>query len=317
MLYPLMMPIHPQAQALLAMRAAQRGKPLNEMTPEEARFVFKDIAALAGPPEPVASFCDLAVPGPAGAIPARLYRFSQEPAASVLVYFHGGGWVIGDLDIYDGLCRSLANAAGCAVFSVGYRLAPENKFPAAVEDCYAALVWIRAEAARLGLDSNRIAVGGDSAGGNLAAVISQAARDRGGPAIAFQLLVYPVTDASLDFASAKDSDKDALLTSSDMRWFWTQYLRDSSDGASPLASPLRAAHLEGLPAALVVTAEFDPLLDEGEAYAARLREAGVPVTLTRYDGMPHGFLGMAGVLDQARAALAQVGAALRSAFAIH
>ncbi len=297
------------------MMAAQRGKPLNEMSAEEARFAFKDFAALAGPPEAVASFCDLAVPGPAGAIPARLYRSSEEQTAPVLVYFHGGGWVIGDLDIYDGLCRALANAAGCAVFSVGYRLAPENKFPAAVEDCYAALVWIRAEAARLGLDSNRIAVGGDSAGGNLAAVMSQAARDRGGPAIVFQLLVYPVTDASLDFASAKDPEKDALLTSSDMRWFWNHYLRDSGDGASPLASPLRSARLEGLPTALVLTAEFDPLLDEGEAYAVRLREAGVPVTLTRYDGMPHGFLGMAGVLDQARTALAQVGAALRSVFA--
>ena len=295
------------------MLAAQR-KPLNEMTPEEARFVFQDFAALAGPAEAVASFSDLDVPGPAGAIPARLYRASLDAAAPVLVYFHGGGWVIGDLDIYDGLCRSLARAAGCAVFSVGYRLAPENKFPAAVEDCYAATVWLSGEASRLGLDASRIAVGGDSAGGNLAAVISQIARDRGGPPIVFQLLVYPVTDASLDFPSAKDPAKDALLTTSDMRWFWNHYLRDASDGGSPLASPLRAAHMEGLPPALVITAEFDPLLDEGEAYAARLREAGVPVTLTRYEGMPHGFLGMAGVLDTARAALGQVGTALRSVF---
>ena len=309
--------MHPQAQALLDMLASQRGKPLNEMTPEEARFVFKDFAGLAVPPEPVASFCDLEVPGPAGAISARLYRASLDPAAPVLIYFHGGGWVIGDLDIYDGLCRSLTRAAGCAVFSVGYRLAPEHKFPAAVEDCYAATVWLGGEAARLGLDASRIAVGGDSAGGNLAAVISQLTRDRGGPAIVFQLLVYPVTDASLDFPSAKDPANDALLTTGDMRWFWNHYLRDAGDSASPLASPLRAARLDGLPPALVITAEFDPLLDEGEAYATGLREAGVPVILTRYEGMPHGFLGMAGVLDTARIALAQVGTALRSAFAVH
>jgi acetyl esterase len=201
--------------------------------------------------------------------------------------------------------------------SVAYRLAPEHKFPAAVDDCCAATVWLGGEASRLGLDASRIAVGGDSAGGNLAAVISQVARDRGGPPIVFQLLVYPVTDASLDFRSAKDPANGVILTTSDMRWFWNHYLRDASDGDSPLASPLRAARLEGLPPALVITAEFDPLLDEGEAYAARLREAGVPVTLTRYGGMPHGFLGMAGVLDTARVALAQVGTALRSAFAVH
>ena len=190
----------------------------------------------------------------------------------------------------------------------------------------AATVWLGGEAARLGLDASRIAVGGDSAGGNLAAVISQLARDRGGPPIVFQLLVYPVTDASLDFPSAKDPSNDALLTASDMRWFWSHYLREASAGAGPLASSLRAARLDGLPpghliwimvAALVITAEFDPLLDEGEAYAARLREAGVPVTLTRYEGMPHGFLGMAGVLDTARVALEQAGTALRSAFAVH
>jgi acetyl esterase len=307
--------MHAQAQALLATLAAEPTTPLNEMTPDEARQAFQFFATLTGPPEPVASFCDFAIPGPAGRIPARLYRASLDPAAPVLVFFHGGGWVLGDLDHYDGLCRSLARAADCAVFSVGYRLAPEYKFPAAVDDCYAASMWLESEASRLGLDARRIAVGGDSAGGNLASVICQLARDRGGPPFVFQLLVYPVTDASLAFPSAKDPANDAILTTDKMRWFWNHYLRDSSDGANPLASPLRAARLDGLPPALVITAEFDPLLDEGEAYAARLREAGVPVTLTRYDGMPHGFLGMAGVLDTARAALEQVGAALRSAFA--
>ncbi len=297
------------------MRAAQRGKPLNEMTPEEARFVFKDIAALAGPPEPVASFCDLAVPGPAGAIPARLYRFSQEPAASVLVYFHGGGWVIGDLDIYDGLCRSLANAAGCAVFSVGYRLAPENKFPAAVEDCYAALVWIRAEAARLGLDSNRIAVGGDSAGGNLATVVALTARDAGDPPLAFQLLIYPATDQHRTAPSHTTNGDGYLLTRETMAYFTDHYLPNRVAYDDWRASPLLHPDLSRLPPALVLTAGFDPLRDEGAAYADKLSAAGVETTLVCFERQIHGFITMGRVFDEAHAAVRLCAAELSAALA--
>jgi acetyl esterase len=228
----------------------------------------------------------------------------------VLVYLHGGGWVIGTLDSYDATCRELAQGAGCVVVSVDYRLAPEHRYPAAPEDCYAAVQWVAANAASLGADAKRLAVGGDSAGGNLSAVVSQMARDRGGPAIRFQLLIYPVTDADFTRRSYVDNAEGYLLTTASMRWFWDHYVPEQAKRAEPYASPLRAADLSGLPPAWVCTAEFDPLRDEGEAYAKRLQQAGVSTTLTRFDGLIHGFVSMGLVAPKAQAGVDEAIAAL-------
>jgi acetyl esterase len=219
------------------------------------------------------------------------------------VYLHGGGWVLGDLDAYDGLCRTLAAKLRCVVVSVDYRLAPEHRFPNAPEDCYAAARWVAENAASLGIDPGSIAVGGDSAGGNLAAVVALMARDRGGPRIAYQILVYPVTERSFDTGSYRDNGADYFLTTDMMIHFWKEYLSGEDDAASPYASPLRAKDLKGLPPALVITAEFDPLRDEGETYAKRLEQAGVPVRVSRYDGMIHGFYAMPSVFPQALEAI--------------
>jgi acetyl esterase len=231
------------------------------------------------------------------------------------VYVHGGGWVIGNLEAYDATCRALANAAGCIVVAMEYRLAPEHKFPAAPEDCYAAACWVADNATAMHGDPRRIAIGGDSAGGNLTAVVAQMARDRGRPALVYQLLVYPVTNYSFDTVSYRENADGYLLTRDAMEWFWNYYLRSAADGSNPLASPLRTNNLRGLPPAMVLTAEFDPLRDEGEAYAVRLREAGVPVTLKHYAGMIHGFFSLGAVLDQGKQAVADAAAALRTAFA--
>jgi len=309
------MPLDPQAQALLDQVKALGEPPLNELSAPDARVAAQRLGTLSGPPVAVARVENRTIPGPAGALPVRIYTPAGSGPFPVLVYFHGGGWVIGDLDIQDGACRALANGAGCVVVSVGYRLAPENKFPAAPEDTYAATKWVAANTASIKVDPGRIAVGGDSAGGNLTAVTAQMAREQGGPRLVFQLLVYPVTDGACDTASYRDNADGYLLTKDMMQWFWNHYVRNDADRFSPLASPLRAQNLKGLPPALVQTAEFDPLRDEGEAYAARLKEAGVAVKLTRYDGMIHGFFGMASVIDRATTAIGEAAAALRSAFA--
>ena len=289
--------------------------PLNAMPVAEARAAAMALGGMTGPPETVAHVEDRTIPGPAGQIPVRIYTPTGRPPFPLLVYFHGGGWVIGNLETHDGVCRALTNAAACIVVSVDYRLAPEHPFPAAPEDSYAATQWVAANAAAIGGDPTRIAVGGDSAGGNLTAVVALVARDRGAPPLCFQLLVYPVTDAACDTASYRDNADGYFLTRDMMGWFWNHYAAQRSARENPYASPLRAASLKGLPPALVITAEFDPLRDEGEAYAARLRDAGVAAQLTRYDGMIHGFFGMGSMLDQAKTAIAQAAAALRSAFA--
>jgi acetyl esterase len=310
------MPLHPQAQGLLEQMAAAGGPPLEEMPVEAARQMIAAMAELAGPPEEVARVEDRAVPGPeAGVeIPVRIYTPAGTGPLPALVYFHGGGWVIGNIESHDAPCRALANAAGCVVVSVDYRLAPEFKYPAAAEDCYVATRWVAENAAALGVDPQRIAVGGDSAGGNLTAVVSLMARDRGGPPLIFQLLVYPVTDYAYETVSYQENADGYLLTRASMVWFWDHYLPGEDAGAEPYASPIRAKDLTGLPPALVITAEFDPLRDEGEAYAARLQQAGVPVTLHRYDGMIHGFFQMAGVLEPGKAAIEESAQALRAAF---
>lgn len=305
------MPLHPQVEAIRAQRIATGEPPLYEMSIEEARAA--DLAAIqasAGTPEHVHDVRDVSAPRPGGSVPLRVYRPSGERGVPVLVYFFGGGWTLGSLETSDAVCRYVANRSGCAVVAAGYRLAPEHKFPAAVEDCFAVTAWVAANADELGVDGDRIAVGGDSAGGNLAAVVALLARERG-PRLAFQLLVYPVTDYLPDTPSMREAEDPFLFNRRSIEWYWGHYLREPADAESPLAAPLREPDLTGLPPALVITAEHDPLRDEGEAYAHRLEEAGVDVELIRYDGMAHGFFTMIGAVDAARTALDRTAARLR------
>lgn len=306
------MPLDPQCEPIL--QAMQAFGSITELEPAEARAAS---AAMRVPvePEPVGRVENRTIPGPHGDIPVRIYWPKTGGTHPALVYYHGGGWVIGDLDGCDQACRHVTNLADVVVVSVDYRLAPEHKFPIPVDDCFAALNWVAANTGELGIDQRRIAVGGDSAGGNLAAAVTLKARDAGGPQIAFQLLVYPVTNHSFDTPSYTENADGYLLTRDMMRWFWKHYLRDDSDGQDPLASPLRAADLSGLPPAFIMTAEFDPLRDEGEAYAERLRAAGVPVEHVRYDGLIHGFYNMFAAIDRARDALHDSAGRLREALA--
>ena len=309
------MPIDPQAQRVMDQIAALNLPPRHTLTPDEARQQFETRMALMPPGEPVRHVADRRVPAAAGEIPARIYTPEGGGPFPVLVYFHGGGWVVGNIQSHDPTCRALANAAGCIVVSVDYRLAPEHKFPTAAEDAYAATRWVAENARAIGGDPERIAVGGDSAGGNLAAAVCLMARDRGGPALVYQLLIYPVTDYNFTTASYRENGEGYLLTTKDMVWFWRHYLRDERDGGHPYASPLRAEDLSRLPPALVITAEYDPLRDEGEAYAERLRAAGVPAVCSRYDGVFHGFFAMPTMLDKAKQAIQEAGDALRAAVA--
>jgi acetyl esterase len=289
--------------------------PVSKLTPAEARRLTREVnRRLTSPPEAVAVVKNMRMSDTSAQIPARVYIPREGEVLPVLVYFHGGGWVLGDLDSVDSLCRSLANAADCVVVSVDYRLAPEHKFPAAVEDAYSATKWIANSATSSSGDPRRIAVGGDSAGGNLAAAVSLMARDKHGPPIVFQLLIYPATNHAFDTTSYSDNADGYWLSKDDTRWFWNHYLRDEEDGRNPYASPSCAGDLSSLPPAFVITAEFDPLRDEGEAYAARLRERGVPVKVTRYDGMIHDFVNIA-EFRQSRTAIDETAAELRKAFA--
>ena len=307
------MPLDPQAQQVVDTIAALNLKPIKDSTPAEAREAMRTRTAGLGPVEDVPAVADHRMPVAGGEITVRLYQPAGVGPHPVLVFYHGGGWVIGDLYTHDGLCRSIVNAASCAVASVDYRLAPEFKYPVAVEDSYAGLQWVVANAARIGLDPARVAVGGDSAGGNLAAVMALLARDRRGPRLTLQVLVYPVTDHDFSRPSYRENATGYVLTTEDMGWFWRHYLAREAQGAETFASPFRAKSVSDLPAALIITAGCDPLRDEGEAYAARLRNAGVAVTLTQYPGMFHGFLRMTRILDQARVALDEVAGALRKA----
>jgi len=309
------MPLDPQAQKLVDAFAALNLKPVEESTPEEARESIRSRTAALGPFEDVAAVTDHRVPVKSGEITVRVYSPGGKGPLPALVFYHGGGWVIGDLYTHDGICRSITNAANCIVAGVDYRLAPEQKYPVAVEDSYAGYAWVLAHAGRLGVDARRVAVGGDSAGGNLAAAVSLMARDRGATLPVQQTLIYPVTNHSLDTPSYHENATGFLLTRDAMRWFWNHYLARDAQGQEPYASPLLAQSLAGLPPALVITAGCDPLRDEGEAYAARLRDAGVPVTLTRYEGLFHGFIRMTRLLDKAKAALDEIAGSLKKAFA--
>lgn len=309
------MPLDEEVRQLLALISPPGAPALHELGVEQAREGMTAMLAAQPEPEPVAAVENRTFPGPVDARPVRIYRPEGEGPHPALVYLHGGGWVLCNLDTHDGTCRSLCNQAGCVVVSVDYRLAPEHRFPAGLEDCYAAVRWVAERSSELGVDPARIAVGGDSAGGNLTAAVTLLARERGGPRLVHQLLVYPVTDARCDTASYEANAEGYFLTREAMRWFWQHYLPSEAHGADPLASPLRARDLAGLPPATVITAEFDPLRDEGEAYARRLEEAGVPVRHRRYDGVIHGFFGMGAVLPKARDAMALAAAELRAAFA--
>jgi acetyl esterase len=233
----------------------------------------------------------------------RVYVPDGEPPFPVVVYFHGGGWVTGDLEMHDATCRRLAHRAQCAVVNVDYRLAPEHQFPAAFEDAYRATVWARVHASEFSADGNRLAVAGSSAGGNLAAAVALRARDEGGPPIALQALIYPVTDASMDSDSMRDLGVGYLLERRLMQWYWSQYLQDEAQRRNPWASPMAADSLAGLPPALVITAELDPLRDEGEAFAQRLEDDGGEAEVTRYPGQVHGFMGVLGSIADADLAL--------------
>jgi acetyl esterase len=288
--------------------------PLYAMSLAEARAAdLASIRASGGEPEPVHQVANLTIPGPGGELPLRLYRPAGQRPLPTLLYFFGGGWVLGTIDTADGVSRTLANSSGTLVAVVGYRLAPEHPFPAAIDDCYAAVRWVAGHAAEIGADPARLAVGGDSAGGNLAAAVVLLAR-AGGPALAGQLLVYPNTDQNADDESMRAADDPFLFNRHSVAWYRQHYLADPADVADPLASPLRAESLAGLPPALVITAEYDPLRDQGEAYARRLADAGVHVELSRYPGMAHGFFTMAGSVDASRAALEQAASALRAWF---
>jgi acetyl esterase len=294
------MPLDPQLQRSRDQRERDQVPPLYTRSLADARAAdLADIRSSGGDPEPVHEVVELTIPGP---LPLRLYRPLGNTRTPVLLYFFGGGWVLGQIDTADGISRALANAAGVTVAVVGYRLAPEYPFPAAVDDCVAALDYVVAHAEELGIDPARVAVGGDSAGGNLAAGIALRARDHG-PALAGQLLIYPNTDQLADDASMREAEDPYLFNRHSVAWYRGHYLAEPGDAENPLASPLRAESLVGLPPALVITAEFDPLRDQGESYADRLAQEGVSVRLQRFDGMAHGFFAMAGTLPAGRAAI--------------
>jgi acetyl esterase len=307
------MPLHPQFKAMLDQAAAAGGVPASEAPVADTRAMYRGMR-VAAPQIEVGHVEDRRIPGAGSEIPVRIYTPRGRGPHPVLVNFHGGGWVIGDLDTADAVCREMCRLVGCVVVSVDYRLAPEHRFPAAVDDCYAATVWVASHAAELDVDPRRLAVGGESAGGNLAAVVALLARDRGGPAIAVQLLCYPVLSAAMDTPSYRENGEGYLLTRDTMRWFWAQYCPRAADRSLATASPARAARFDGLPDAIVVTAEFDPLRDEGQAYAAQLRAAGNRVEYVCHDGLIHDFLGLAALIPAARPALERTAASLRHAF---
>lgn len=308
------MPLHPYLQKALAATAA--GPPL----PRDAAVLRAAYEArmAALPRRPVHAVTDRAIPGPAGDIPVRVYRPGASTDAPIVVYFHGGGFVLCSIDTHDGLCREFCVRTGAVVVSVAYALAPERKFPAAPDECLAATRWIGAHGAELGGDGGRLALAGDSAGGNLATVTAMRIRDEGGPAVAAQVLLYPVTDyhtpGTLSYA---ERGSGYGLSADTLKWCWEQYLAEAADADNPHACPNRAARLDGLPPAYVVTAEYDPLRDEGIAYARRLREAGVDATCVNYADVNHGFASLAGILDRADEAVDAACAWLKARISDH
>ena len=307
--------LDPQAKAVLDLMIERAVPPTHTLTPAQARAFYLERRVFSQPEaKPMAEVRDLSAPGPHGAIALRLYRpAGASGAAPTLVYFHGGGWVIGDIVTHEVLCTHLAAASGCAVVSVDYRMGPEHRFPAAPDDVVAATRWLQAQAASLNLDASRFAVGGDSAGGNLAAVVALALRDAGdAPALKFQLLIYPATDFAMSHPSHREPETSILLTHSVIKWFCNHYLNSTADIHHWKASPARAETLAGLPPSYVMTAGADPLRDEGDEYAARLKQAGVPVTYRHFPGQFHGFFTMGKLLPQANVALSEIAGWLKA-----
>lgn len=306
--------LHPTLKKILQQPENPNAVPVEVQDPNEARREWKaDMAAVDAPAPDVDRVWDFDIPGPAGAIPARAYLPKGLATASrpLLVYYHGGGFIRGDLDTHDSVCRVLATEAGCLVVSAAYRLAPEHRFPAAAEDAFAVVQHLSAHARDLGADPARIAVAGDSAGGNVAIAACLQAREKGGPDIRFQLLIYPVTDLVSATESKLLYSKGYLLNS--MPFYVASYLGPGGDGRNPLASPLRARDLSGLPPAMIVTAGFDPLRDEGQEFARKLTAAGVQVEHRCYDDMIHGFVSLRGLLPEADAALRECARTLATA----
>lgn len=300
------MPLDPQVQIILQQETERGLPPYNELSPLEARQQMLSLSPPVDPELSVRKVDDLRISGPLNEIPIRLYYPEGTSPYPVIVYFHGGGWVIGNLETHNAICHALAKTSGCLVAAVDYRLAPEHRYPAAIEDAYAATSWICKNAGRIQADPLRMAVMGESAGGALATVVSMMARDQDDRRIALQVLVYPVTDNNFNTSSYLNYGEGYSLTRDLMIWFWNHYLGNKENAGQLYASPLRAENLSNLPDALILTAEYDPLCDEGESYAKKLQESGVNVTLTRYDGMIHGFFRMTSKLDKAKGALTQV-----------
>lgn len=311
------MSFDPDAKIVLDMIKAAGRPPFEQLTPDEARQAYMNSRKLLQPvPEDVAESRDTVAPGPHGDIPVRLYRPAGTAASDVLpalIYYHGGGWLLGGLDSHDVVCRRFANAARCRVVSVDYRMAPEHKFPAAVDDCEAATRWVVGNAATLGIDASKVAVGGDSAGGNLAAVMALMARDGTLPPVVFQMLIYPATDMMMTSVSSQAIRDGVPLTSSTMKWFIDHYMRSKDDERDWRASPARAIDLSGTAPALVLTAGYDPLRDEGIAYAQRLEREGVRVVHIHYSDQVHGFMSMGRMIRAADQAIDQMAAALKKA----
>ena len=308
------MPVDPQLKPILEqLLKLPRFESLS--VPEARALATQYNAASKLAPLPVASVINRTIPGPAGNLPVRIYTPAGTGPFPMMIYFHGSGFVMCSLDTHDRGCRNLCNAGGCVVVSVDYRLAPENKFPAAPEDCYAATRWAAEHAAELNADPAHVVLGGDSAGGNLVAVTALMARDRGGPPLCGQLMIVPVIDyPKPGYPSYLENGQGYGLTAAGMRWYWGHYLNSEAEADNPYASPVRAGNLRGLPPALIITAELDVLRDEGEHYAKCLSKAGVPTQVTRYEGVHHGFFGMQGVLDKSKKAMEEVTGWLKQRF---
>lgn len=302
------MPLDPKAKALLTAIIAAGDPPLGTLPIEIARRqIDSRYAQMRTPLSPVGSIRDIQIPGPGGDIPLRIYTPSGNGPFPLVVYFHGGGWVLFGLDSYDSICTHLCSESRCIIVSVAYRLAPENKFPAASDDCLSATEWVFKHAVSLNGDPVKVVVAGDSAGGNLAAVTALRLRDTNGPELAGQIMIYPATDYyEPGTRSYHELGDDYILTRKDMVWFWQQYITDPGDASNPYAAPLKASSFAGLPPAMILVSGYDLLLDEGLAYAGKLKKAGVPVKISVYEEMMHGFLSYLGILKQAKTAIEEI-----------
>ena len=307
------MPLDPQVMQILAEDSKPGLPAYHRLSPSQARQQMLDNSPLVNPELSACQVKDSTIPGSGAPLPIRCYYPQGDPPFPVVVYFHGGGWIMGNLDTHNAICHALANTSGCLVVAVDYRLAPEHKFPAATKDAFTATCWVSHNADHIGADARRMAIMGESAGATLSTVTCMMIRERGGPRLTLQVLVYPVTDCSFLTRSHKKYADGYMLTREMMNWIWDQYLTDKRDAEHPHVSPLRAKSLRNLPPALVLTAEYDPLCDEGKAYAGRLKQDGVKVRYSLYEGMVHGFFRMTDRVDRARQALQEVSSALKEA----